>query len=316
MLKQFKKEAFTAPLLVLAICLFIWAANYAVSFATFENQQDLLLTYAVMELLVFVVPAIFYVKCKPRGYSADMQLISFGFSQLPLIVLMFFVLALGGILFSLIYDHFGISFDSSAKIWQEALSLSKGDFFADEQTMVHLSLVLAVVPAFAEEFVFRGVLLKEYSRYGMFPSVFVTSLFFAMLHFDTVLFPVYFFAGMVLGFTAYTARSVFASAVLHSLNNLFSLFIAPLVSNFISLETGRIAIFYVVCVLFLLFLMLALGESERLFAGYSVSGISSPKQVKKRFAALPAFFEVLSLSFLLCIVLFILGALQIIPFPA
>ncbi|MBQ8911857.1 MAG: hypothetical protein IJY89_04745, partial [Clostridia bacterium] len=171
MLESFKKETFTAPLLVLSICLFMALSNFAVSFVEFESRQDLLLTYAVMELLVFVLPAVFYVKCKKRGYAADMQMISFGFSQLPLILLMFFVLSLGGILFSLVYTYFGISFDSSAKIWQDALSLSKGDFFENEKTMVYISLVLAVVPAFAEEFVFRGVLLKEYSRYGMVPAV-------------------------------------------------------------------------------------------------------------------------------------------------
>lgn len=315
MRKRLSREVFTAPLLVLAICALMLLANFALSKAAFQNQETLLFSYVIVELLIFVLPGVFYVKCKKRGYAADMQLISFGFSQLPIIVLMFFIMALGGVLASLIYSHFGISYDSAAKIWQDALSLSGGEFFTDEQTVIYLSLVLAVVPAFAEEFLFRGVILKEYSRYGMLTALLVSSLFFAMLHFDLTLFPVYFFLGMALGFTAYTTRSVFASAIVHSLYNLFSLFIAPLVSNFISLEKGKIAVFYVVAVLFLLFLMLALGESERLFAGYSISGISSPKQVKKRFSALPASFEVLSFTFLLCAALFILIAFQILPAP-
>jgi membrane protease YdiL (CAAX protease family) len=315
MLERFKRSAFTAPLLVLAICALMLLIGNALSGMHFESKQSLLLTYAAAELFVFVLPGVFYAKCKKRGYVEELQLISFGFAQLPLIALAFFVMVFGSILASLVYGHFGVSFDSSAEIWQDALALSGGDFFSNEQDVIYLSFVLAVVPAFAEEFVFRGILLKEYSRYGVFSAVTVTSLFFAMLHFDTLLFPLYFLSGMVLGFTAYTARSVFASSILHSLYNLFSLFIAPLVSNFISLEQGKIAVFYVAAVLFLLFLMLALGECERLFAGYSISGLSSPKQTKKRFAALPASIEVLSLPFLICIVLFILGVLQIIPFP-
>ncbi|MBP3322438.1 MAG: CPBP family intramembrane metalloprotease [Clostridia bacterium] len=313
MIEKLKKESFTAPLLVLAVALLSVLVGSIPVMDAIQSKEELFLTSVILELLIFVLPGVFYAKCKKRGYTSQLQLISFGFSKLPLVVLMSLVMAMGAILMSLIYTHFGLSFDSSTSFLQEAVALSGEAYFESEKDVVYLALVLAVVPAFAEEFFFRGILLKEYSRYGMFPSILVCALFFAMLHFDLTLFPVYFLAGMALGYTAYATRSAFAAGAVHAIFNLFSLFVSPLVSNFISLESGKIAVFYVVTVLFLLLLMLAFGEGERLFAGYSVSGISSPRRVQKRFAALPPSFEMLSPTFLICVLLFVLVALKILP---
>lgn len=312
---MFKKESFTAPLLVLFVIALTVLSQKAPDLLDFSSKEDLFLTYTVLELLIFVLPGVLYTKCKPRGYCADMNLISFGFSQLPQIILMFLVMVFGGVLLGLVYSHFGIAINTAKALQQDALLLFEGGFAGNEKEVVYLCLSLAVIPAFAEEFLFRGVLLREYRSYGMLCSIVVTSFFFAMLHFDVLLFPFYFLAGMALGFTAYCTRSAFASGVVHALYNLFSFFVLPIINNFLSLEGGKIAVFYSVVVLFLLFLMLAFGEAERLFSGYSTAGLPRMRLQKKRFAALPASFDVLSPSFLLCILLFVLGSLQLIPLP-
>ena len=312
---KLKGAAFTAPLTVLAAAALTALSSKVVLQTPPNGAEDLLLTYVILELLIFVLPGVFYAKCKQKGYAGQLHLISFGFSQLPFILLMTLVMATGATLLGLLYGHFDLQFDSSATFWQDALLLSEGELFASEKEVVLLSLTLAVVPAFAEEFLFRGVLLTEYSRYGVFPALLVTSLLFAIIHFDPLLFPVYFLAGMALGYTAFATRSVFAAGVTHSLFNLYSFFVSPLVSNFISLEGGTVAVYYVVTVLFLICLMLAFGEGERLFAGYSFSGLSSPRRIQKTFAALHPAFEALSPTLLLCILLFILVALKVIPSP-
>ena len=315
MIEQLKKESFTAPLLVLAVTLLTALSGKVLENAAITKADDLLLTYVILELMIFVLPGVFYTKCKKKGYNSQLHLISIGFSQLPFILLMALVMATGGTLIGLCYSHFGLSYDNSTAFWQDALLLSEGELFENEKEVVLLSLTLAVVPAFAEEFLFRGVLLTEYSRYGAFSSLLITSLLFAIVHFDPILTPVYFLAGMALGYTAIATRSVFAAGVTHALFNLYSFFVSPLVSNFISLEGGTAAVFYAIIVLFLICMMLALGEGQRLFSGYSVSGISSPRRVKRRFAALHPAFEALSPTFLLCILLFVLVALKVIPAP-
>lgn len=315
LLKSLKRESFTAPLTVLAAAALTALSGKVLDAVNPNGTEDLLLTYVILELLIFVLPGVFYAKCKPKDYTGRLHLISFGFSQLPFILLMTLVMATGATLVGLLYSHFDLQFDSSAAFWQDALILSEGELFESEKEVLYLSLTLAVVPAFAEEFLFRGVLLTEYSRYGVLPALLITSLLFAIIHFDPLLAPVYFLAGMALGYTAFATRSVFAAGVTHALFNLYSFFVSPLVSNFISLEGGTVAIYYVVIVLFLICLMLAFGEGERLFAGYSFSGLSAPRRIKKRFAALHPAFEAISPTLLLCILLFILVALRVIPPP-
>lgn len=313
MKKYMKKSVFTAPILVLVIALLSLFAKKVLAGAEYENEDMLFLAYTVLELLVFVLPGIFYIKLKPRGYTSEMQLVSFGFSQLPLTVLMFFVLAFGGILLSFLYSAWGLNnLDSS--LTESIRILSDGEYITDTKDILYLSLAVAVVPAFAEEFVFRGILLEEYRKYGMLPAVTVTSLLFALLHFDAKLFLFYFLAGMALGMTAYTARSSLASGILHCLYNLFALFIQPLVTNLITIEAGSVMIFYLVTVFFLLFLMLSLGEAERLFAGYSTAGLRSKKIKPEPGRMIPPSFEILSPTLLLCILLFVADSLNILKF--
>ena len=310
MLERIKKSVFTAPLLVLIVAALSVVAQIVLKKLTFKDPEELFLTYIAAEFLVFVLPGIVYVKMKKRGYTAEMHLVSFGFSKIPLVLLVFFVMAAGAVLINLTAggQAFG---EGPAKI---ASAMTNGDYLSDARKVLYVSLTLGIVPAFAEEFVFRGILLHEYRSYGIVPSVLMTSLYFAMLHFDIKLFPFYFLAGVALGLTAYTARSAFAAAVLHSLYNLFSLFALPLILNFISVEAG-VVVFYLAGVLFLLFLMLAFGEGERLFAGYAISGIPSdaPKRRKENF--FPPVLEVFSVTFLACAILYVLCALRVIKLP-
>jgi membrane protease YdiL (CAAX protease family) len=90
--------------------------------------------------------------------------------------------------------------------------------------MLYLALAFAVFPAITEEFTFRGVILAEYESCGVGAAVFFSAFYFAMLHFDIALFPVYFAGGLILALSAYVTRSILAPIVIHTANNLFALF--------------------------------------------------------------------------------------------
>lgn len=310
MLERIKRSAFTAPILLLIVAVLSVLGQMLIKNLHFRTLEELFLTYIVAELLIFVLPGIVYVKLKKRGYVADMHLVSFGFSKLPLVLLSFLVMVTGAVLINLLFKGQGIG----EGLAQTALQLSDGDYLTDARIVVYISITLGVLPAFAEEFIFRGVLLAEYRQYGVIPAVLITSVYFAMIHFDLRLFPYYFLAGLVIGFTAYTTRSAFAAAVLHSLYNLFSLFALPFVLNFLSMEAG-IIVLYLVGILFLLSLVLAFSESERLYHNYAQSGLraDAPRRRKENF--FPPVLEIFSPSFLVCAVLFTLCMLGVIRLP-
>ena len=76
---------------------------------------------------------------------------------------------------------------------------------------LYLVLAYAALPALCEEFVYRGILCNEFERGGVSRGIILSSLFFAMLHFNLSNFPIFFFCGAVLALTMYSSRSVFAA---------------------------------------------------------------------------------------------------------
>lgn len=81
-------------------------------------------------------------------------------------------------------------------------------------------VTLCVLAPFFEEFLCRGILLESLrKKYGVWVAFFVSSVFFAVMHFSSVLTINAFFLGMVLAFVYIQSGSIFAPIILHAINN-------------------------------------------------------------------------------------------------
>lgn len=89
----------------------------------------------------------------------------------------------------------------------------------------------AVVPAFTEEFVFRGVILSNLRKYGDAFAVLASSLLFGLMHGNFVQIPFAFVIGLALGFATVYTNSIFPAMAIHFLNNGFSVIADVLYSN-------------------------------------------------------------------------------------
>lgn len=89
----------------------------------------------------------------------------------------------------------------------------------------------AVVPAFTEEFVFRGVILSNLRKYGDAFAVLASSLLFGLMHGNFVQIPFAFVIGLVLGFATVYTNSIFPAMAIHFLNNGFSVIDDVLYTN-------------------------------------------------------------------------------------
>lgn len=83
-------------------------------------------------------------------------------------------------------------------------------------------LTTALFPAFAEEFVFRGVIMGSLRRFGDGFAVFASALIFGLFHGNLVQIPFAFLIGLVLGFVAVQTNSMWPSVWIHFLNNFYS----------------------------------------------------------------------------------------------
>ena len=165
MLERIKRNVFTAPLLVIVIGALAILVGKLLEAISYESAEALFLSYIVAELLVFVLPGIFYVKLKPRGYAVNMNLVSFGFSKLPSVILMFFVMVFGSVLTNLLLSN-----GTLAELSKDALQMTGGDYLTSPLSILYVSLALAVVPAFAEEFIFCTLI------FVFFPCIFCRDL--------------------------------------------------------------------------------------------------------------------------------------------
>ena len=85
-----------------------------------------------------------------------------------------------------------------------------------------LYMATALVPAFCEEFLFRGLILPELLPYGRTTAVLGSAILFGLMHqsFDQMLYATV--AGIVLALVAMESGSIWGGVIIHLFNNLLS----------------------------------------------------------------------------------------------
>ena len=85
-------------------------------------------------------------------------------------------------------------------------------------------ITVALVPAFCEEFLFRGVVLSTLMPYGKSTAVVVSAVCFGLMHGNLYQFLYTTVAGLILGAVYVITDSIWPSTIIHMLNNALSTF--------------------------------------------------------------------------------------------
>ncbi|NNG27020.1 MAG: CPBP family intramembrane metalloprotease [Ignavibacteriaceae bacterium] len=86
--------------------------------------------------------------------------------------------------------------------------------------MILVVIVIAVVPALAEEVMFRGFIQRSFEhKISAFKAAAVTAIFFGLYHFSPYGVLPLIALGLYFGFAAYLSKSLFIPVILHFLNN-------------------------------------------------------------------------------------------------
>lgn len=141
---------------------------------------------------------------------------------------------------------------SSEVLWS---SDGGGEWYA----LVLRFIVMCLVPAFCEEFFFRGAILSNCLPFGRGTAIFISALLFGLMHQNAEQIFYAFGAGLVLGLVYERTESIWNCIFLHLANNFFSTFETNFANAFSQRFSGvAIAIFEavlfgigIVCVVFL-----------------------------------------------------------------
>ncbi len=260
MQKLLKSSPVSVPVLTAIVYLLLSLCGKYISPKSI-GSDNVFLVITVIQLLVFVVPCFIYREIKHGDESVK---IAGGKLTLNGIIMAggaFLVLLFGSYLIRLAFYQNGAE-----------VGVNKGymdNLFAGGTGSIGVFLAYCLVPAVCEELFFRSVVINEYKAYGALNAVFISALYFTMVHFTVDGFLVYFFAGLVLGTVAYISRSVFPSMLVHMAYNAIvlygrSTFISKTVYN-----TSALFVAFVFVLLFLLSLAFMLSRMEIAYNSFS-----------------------------------------------
>ena len=102
-----------------------------------------------------------------------------------------------------------------------------------------LFFLLALLPAFLEELLFRGALLNVLRPYGDGFAILTTAAFFAVIHCNFEQAPAAFLTGLLFGYAAVISGSVWPTVLAHFLNNALAL-AAGLLCDALPVDTANL----------------------------------------------------------------------------
>ncbi len=268
------KNVHGAPLLLLIISVLLIVAGL-VKMPFLSSEGNVFLASAVLQVLILAIPPAIYARARGRKFFSHMRLKLFKAVDIPLMIFALGFMMFGGSMISFyIYrvapEFFGTS--SSAMLAQGSGSAG---------AVIYALVSVAILPAVTEEFLFRGIVATEYERNGVALAVVLSSLTFALIHFDLVRIPVYFFNGVILALVMYATRSLFASMVVHAANNILAMFLEVYVYHAAARQGGSIVLFTFICTaLTLLFAFLFFSSCAKAYS--DLARINAPSDHAKK----------------------------------
>lgn len=271
---MFKNKLFKAPLLALAILLLAVASHF-IDPAVLGYDDTLYLSLIILQLLILALPAVFYAKTAGPGYSLTLKLGPIPPSRLWLTLTSLVVLLSGSTVIRLTMSYMGVT-DSLFGDYSSIATVS----MASVTDVIYVVIAMAIVPAICEEFAFRAVLLTEYRGCGMVTAITATSLLSAFFRFSPSLLPIFFFNGVILAFTVCLTNSLLSAALLHAAFNIFNLFFEKYILRIITQNEYATLSAFILISVFLLSLVLAFSEAERIYNNEALLGKKEDKTVK------------------------------------
>lgn len=300
--KKETKPAIKVPVLVLVIYILLAITN-RITFLRAEDTSDMMISTIVLQILIFVLPALFYSRLTGLSFTRKLKLRMFAPGRIILILSLLGVMICGSMLlnlfsYSMAASEGGLSAPSAYTISSRVEGLNP----------VYAILTFCLIPAICEEFVFRGVILSEYAGESAAAGLILSALLFAMSHFYFAELLSYFFCGIVLAAVVYITKSLYAAILLHFANNLFSLYLAPYVWTVVLEPRGPLFTAFIVAIFFLLCLALAFREAEAAYYEYAYDPVYAGPAVSPSKGS--AFLvSLISPTLILCVLVFVIVTL-------
>lgn len=203
---------------------FTWALQNGYLQLTYNVYYVVQMLYSVISLVVpFAIGGQVVKKIQNRKqlfnweHAEDQTLfyLSIAFGFLALILANVATSILTGLL-----QEYGVTFDDPELPMPTKLS-----------EYIFMTLASVIVPAFTEEFAFRGVILHSFRKYGDLFAVGMSALLFACMHGNMTQMPFALILGFVMGLLVVCTDSIWTGIAIHLFNNTYALVLTLISDN-------------------------------------------------------------------------------------
>lgn len=259
--EKLKSPLITTPLLVIFVIAAMQASRLAMK--NLSEETNVFVAVGVIQLIVFALPCMAYYLMKGRKLNEPMYLIPRGGTHILFLIFAALFFICGMLMIKFFYFVNGGSVASLVNFYE--------DFSGTTEGAGHLEIILSliIIPAFCEEFFFRGIIFSEYRRYGTANAVIMSALCFAMLHFSIENMAIYLFTGLLLGFVTAMTRSIIPSIALHLLSNTLSIYASDAFLRVTVVKNGAFFIGFVLTLLTCISFILLLSRVENICLNYA-----------------------------------------------
>ena len=260
--------ALTPPALVLSVYILLLISKFID--ITLLNRDNEYLSIIILQMMIFLLPASLWCMLKGEKYIKGLRISAPKPDALLLMICGALVMMTSSSLILMLFDGTKEA-SSSFSLYGTFISKRDGSLAND----IYLIVAYAALPAVCEEFVFRGILCREFEGKGVFRAVILSSLFFSLLHFNVYNLPIYFLCGCMLALVMYATRSVWGAVITHFLYNIFGIFGQPYMATLYRLTKDSRLLIMIVGILFFLSAALFCAEASKLYRKYLRAGIKA-----------------------------------------
>lgn len=271
------KASFSAPLFALILYVLLFASRFAKD-QLIGAGGNVYLSVIILQILIFIIPAIVFCRLKGVGYAVKLNIKFFSPSKLGCVIMSGLVLICLSILIRFLQVYlFGMR-EFHFSLFDAYLSEGSPEEFLFTAT------AFAVVPALTEEFVYRTILMTEYSEegFGAVTTALVTSLLSSMMCFSFETLPIRFAAAVMFCTVTYITGSSLAAFLSHIIFNIYGVFGEKYILKAIVDPSNKIISIFTFTLLFLVLAIILFGEFEHILRRAGKSGAPSPAYLLKK----------------------------------
>lgn len=212
-------------------CVLRILSSYGIFDSMHPDIADLVYTGIIQIGLMFVLPLTIYTlvfhnkdgfggtfKDTHLNHKISLRIVLISFA---LGLLAFFINIAVSTLFSGILAFFGYSQPVSGVANETYTSL-----FPDWANFLIQLTTVAVLPAFCEEFLHRGILFRGIRTIGYKKAILISSLLFGFIHFNINQFFYAFVLGMLMALVCVVSKSIYPAVIIHFTNNALSVYLS------------------------------------------------------------------------------------------